>query len=552
MALVGLDLTGANNINVDMLWYQDLTSFASFEMMQPHNFWNFTYPISPTNIIDRRPIPVPIHEGLANIIYFREHLEDTNGPDAHNPLAWTPNVFQQWVHLNNQRIHCGGGGGTGGGASGAIGGANGGGGGGSGAGGGGDGGSGLGSNAIPPSTLTTQEKLYLSNLEAYKKRPPHDSDYEPLVCDVDYPSWVVQFLHRAKVDNFIRVTNKTQSYVGCRPGADQDLFELQLNFLGVVLHTVLKNPMGKTLDRRYRNNPQKIWLEHEYYQKNSCTAVLTGHTLVHQLYNLSIKDFSSWHAFIKKFDSIIQNYNDISSPPMTGAMKVSMLQLGIKHDKCLTTAFTTFKQTKLAANDTSPIAYDEFFPFIQDSCLLHDASSPLVSPSWQAHLATSSPFSDSEYDDSNADNDNIVYLSAYLTSVSGFDDEELCQFEAYAAFRQRSQSGHCWRSAPDKSLQIPEPFWSQLSEETHHAWHNEKESLRKSILHHSCLSQPASTHPKNKDLSTIKRSTFAANVYDTDDDDGYLTASKHLESNQVMVFDTADLSDGENDSIVTA
>ena len=115
--------------------------------------------------------------------------------------------------------------------------------------------------------------------------------------------------------------------------------------------------MGKTLVWRHCDNPQKLWFEHQDYQKNSSSSVHAGHKIVQELYGLTVKDFPLCHAFIKCFDSLIQNYNKITTPPMNGNMNFSMLQFDIAHDKCLTTTYATLKQTKIAVNNTSPLTY---------------------------------------------------------------------------------------------------------------------------------------------------------------------------------------------------
>ena len=143
-------------------------------------------------------------------------------------------------------------------------------------------------------------------------------------------------------------------------------------------------------------------------------------------------------------------------------MNVHLLQLAIYHDKCLTNAFSVLKQAKIAANDTRPITYNEFFRYIQDSCLLHDMSSPLVSPLQQAHAASSSPSPDSgdnlpDYDE------QLATISAFLSSTCGCDADEIHEFEAFAAccLRDGCSTPH-WRlcQQPDPAAQIPEPFWS--------------------------------------------------------------------------------------------
>ena len=117
------------------------------------------------------------------------------------------------------------------------------------------------------------------------------------------------------------------------------------------------------------------------YQTESPSSVFSCQGIVHELFGLAIKDFFSRHAFIERFDSLVQNYNDITTPPLDGTIEVHLLQLAISQDKCLVNSFAALKQTKIAAQNYHPLTYDEFFAFIQDSCLMHDNSLPLVTPS---------------------------------------------------------------------------------------------------------------------------------------------------------------------------
>ena len=80
--------------------------------------------------------------------------------------------------------------------------------------------------------------------------------------------------------------------------------------------------MGATLIHCYRNDPHKVWLEHKDFQKHSPSAVFASQQLIKDLFDLALKDFSSRHAFIERFDSLIQTYDDITMPPLDGNMKV--------------------------------------------------------------------------------------------------------------------------------------------------------------------------------------------------------------------------------------
>ena len=108
------------------------------------------------------------------------------------------------------------------------------------------GGSGGSSDSTVVPTLTAQEKLNISTLETFKKFPPGDTNYPKLIINENYVSWVIQFHCHSKANNFDCVNDKAEKYNFCLPGLDQDLWLIQLNLLGLVLDTTLKNPMGET------------------------------------------------------------------------------------------------------------------------------------------------------------------------------------------------------------------------------------------------------------------------------------------------------------------
>ena len=60
-ALVDLDLSGPNNLNVEMLQYQGVTSFYQFEVVCPRDFASFTYLIPGGTIPNQHQIPLLIH-----------------------------------------------------------------------------------------------------------------------------------------------------------------------------------------------------------------------------------------------------------------------------------------------------------------------------------------------------------------------------------------------------------------------------------------------------------------------------------------------------------
>ena len=149
-----------------------------------------------------------------------------------------------------------------------------------------------------------QENMDISNLETYKKCPPCDSDYPKLVSNKHYTGWVVWFQCCSKVDNFDCVTYQAEKYNLCCLGANQELLLLQLNFLGLVLHTTLTNPMGSTFVWRHCDDPQKLWFEHEDYQDKSASSVFAGQKIIKNKSSSYPQRFPNIPRFYWKFLSI--------------------------------------------------------------------------------------------------------------------------------------------------------------------------------------------------------------------------------------------------------
>ena len=92
-ALLGLTLTEPNNLHVEMFRYQGITSFSHFKVIHPSDFkkWSFLNPGD--SIANRGPVPASISEGLADILYYCQHLTAINHTDRDTPLSWTHTDF---------------------------------------------------------------------------------------------------------------------------------------------------------------------------------------------------------------------------------------------------------------------------------------------------------------------------------------------------------------------------------------------------------------------------------------------------------------------------
>ena len=91
--LFGLDLTGPDNLNVEIFQHQGITSFHNFKVLHPRDFKNWSYLIPSDSISDRQPVPVCIHEDIVDVIYFFQHLTATNHADRDIPVNWAHAKF---------------------------------------------------------------------------------------------------------------------------------------------------------------------------------------------------------------------------------------------------------------------------------------------------------------------------------------------------------------------------------------------------------------------------------------------------------------------------
>ena len=87
--LLGLNWAGPDNLLVEMLQYQGISSFSHFKVIRPSDFkmWSFLNPGD--SITDQGPVPASISEGLADVLYYCQHLTTTNHTDRDTPLSWT-------------------------------------------------------------------------------------------------------------------------------------------------------------------------------------------------------------------------------------------------------------------------------------------------------------------------------------------------------------------------------------------------------------------------------------------------------------------------------
>ena len=183
------------------------------------------------------PILCSIYLSLSNVIYYASALEDSsiNNPLWDDPTNWPSGVFDKWV-VNNKA----------------------------------SGNAPVNNNAFAfgapvGGAATASNKTDQNFLDMFNKRPPNQALYEKLTNNANYSSWVVGFKHQATFGHFVRGLDKNNKQNLCCPGADLDLWDLQVNFLGIILKKTLQTEKGISLTQRFCDDPRKCWFEHHKF-----------------------------------------------------------------------------------------------------------------------------------------------------------------------------------------------------------------------------------------------------------------------------------------------
>merc|ERR1712192_77902 len=87
---------------------------------------------------------------------------------------------------------------------------------------------------------------------------PNQKGYKALTNDANYSSRLVAFKRQATFDHFDRVLDKNNKGNLCCAGPDTELWELQVNFLAIILNQTLQTEQGRSLTTRYRDDPRRL------------------------------------------------------------------------------------------------------------------------------------------------------------------------------------------------------------------------------------------------------------------------------------------------------
>ena len=128
------------------------------------------------------------------------------------------------------------------------------------------------------------------------------------------------------------------------------------------------------------------------------------------LITLSIAESSSRSAFLEKFDTLINNHDNVAKEHLPNGMKTSILQTSIRSDKLLLNSWNACTQAKVAAGLPANIKYEEFFLFLSGQAKLFDLDNARK-VTRQAHQ------SHTYYDDEVDDGDDYASTLAHFVGI---------------------------------------------------------------------------------------------------------------------------------------
>ena len=225
--------------------------------------------------------------------------------------------------------------------------------------------------------------------------------------------------------------DKNNKPILCHAGPDLELWDLQLNFLGIILKKTLQTEKGISLNTRFRDDPHKCWFEHHEFQTESDISFQAACAIISKLYKIKVASFPTLSSFLTGFDHLVQSDDDISATILDARTKWIMLSSAIHGDTAnggLNHTYMNFVAHQRYSGQPLQ-TFTNLHEYVLDCAQILDNHTPLVSPPPHAHHSNSFP------SDSNSD-DEVTTLSAYVSNL-GCDNNMLRCFEVFAGQRQR-------------------------------------------------------------------------------------------------------------------
>ena len=353
------------------------------------------------------PVLCSIHLSLSNVIYYASALEksQSNNPPWDDATQWTSDAFDKWV-LNDKDTFLASGNAP------------------------------VNNNAFAfgapaGGALAASNKTDQNAIDMFNKRPPNQTLYEKLTNNSKYSSWLVVFKRQATFDYFVRVLDKNNKAKLCRPGADLDVWDLQVNFLGIILKKTSQTEKGISLTARFRDDPRKCWFENHKFQTKSDTYIQAACAIISKLYKIKVTSFPTRSSFLTGFDLLVQSNDDISTTLLDTKTKWIMLSSAIRSGMTsggLNHTYMNFVSHQRYSGQPLQ-AFTDLHQYVLDYDQILNNHTPLVSPPRHSRHYNSFP--------SNSNSgDEFAMLSAYLSNL-GCDNNMLRHFEVFAGQLQR-------------------------------------------------------------------------------------------------------------------
>ena len=209
------------------LSYACVKTFDQFRMIDINDVPLFIYkdPKDPKGATTL-PLHLTLIREIQRLVSYCQYLEDSNHADCDDPTLWKYDACREWqrksyIAFINAKATAALASPT------AIAGA-----------------SAVGSATLP--IISAKQKDDDAALVSWNRRPRDVAKYPILKTDDGYPDWKLKMKRQLIADTLQRVTVTDFAIATfCRPGADTELAELQINFFEQILSAVLQNPQRK-------------------------------------------------------------------------------------------------------------------------------------------------------------------------------------------------------------------------------------------------------------------------------------------------------------------
>ena len=399
-----------------------------------------------------------IIDELQSVRNYRRHLLKEGDTDADDPTKWDVPAYENWVAYKEDDFLAG--------LSGNV-------------------------PAAPAAAVATAPSN--SGVNSWKKVRRDHTKFDKLVNDDNYYQWLADFNMMAVEQDFDRIMDFNLKRTTLVDNDDRALWDLQENYLHIVLKHTLVSPMGKVLLTSHSDSPRRIWFEHHEYQTTSLVASSRGHNLTTKLSNLKITSCSTRVEFIEKFVTIIEHHELVAKVPMTDEVKVDHLTMAILGEKALNTALSSWNQSRIDTKITTAISYQDFLSYVLQTCINQDRFHPIKPNRHHAMVAAfDHPYDD--YDDSDDDSTDNV-LQAFVANHCA--PQVIDEYNILAAQRRNNRNQK--RKPFNRAASIASPIYRELPADFRQLWMKLDDETKIKILNHKRDGVP---DQKNSKLET--------------------------------------------------